>query len=89
MLTYDNTAYQDGNELAKLVERNLPDIIECGENNKVWIRVSRKKREMSLIDKVTGKTTAKVSVDDHFERIAASYGVGPRQLGAVRDALKL
>ena len=88
-LTFDNDK-SDQSDFSDLQGTNLPDEIECGENNKFWVKARRKSKVMILVDKETGKVLKKVEIDQpEFERIAASYGVGPRQIGAVNDALRL
>jgi hypothetical protein len=89
-LTFDS----DGSDQPGLEDlRNgpsTPDEIECGENNKFWVKARRKAKVMVLIDKMTGKELKKVDIlQPGFARIAQSYGVGPRQIGAVKDALRL
>lgn len=88
MLTFD----KPGPELVSIddvLHDKIGDVIECGENNEVWVNARRSTKTMELVSKVDGKVTKKVLVDEHFERIAATYGIGPRQLGAVRAALEL
>ncbi len=63
------------------------DVIECGENNDVWINARRSTCAVELVSKVDGSIKKKVTVDEHFEKIAPSYGIGPRQIGAIRAAL--
>lgn len=91
MHTFDNAQSQgEANFLEQLDTNGLPDEIECGENNKFWVKVWRKARVMVLIDKIDGKVLKKVEIEQpEFMRIAASFGVGPRQAGAAQDALKL
>jgi hypothetical protein len=88
-LTFDDAGPQLP-DLEEVRNTKIPDEIECGENNKFWVKVRRKKQVMVLIDKVTGKELKRVEIlQPSFDRIAASYGVGPRQIGAVKDALRL
>ena len=88
LLTFDQPGPQ-GIEIDDL-KSPIPDEIDCGENNKFWVKVYRKQRIMVLIDKVNGKTLKKETIDQpQFRRIAASHGVGPRQIGAVLAALEL
>lgn len=90
MLTFDNAQSQGELPFLEHLDTNIPDEIECGENNKFWVKVWRGKRLMVLIDKVDGRVLKKVEIEQpEFERIAASYGVGPRQVGAVQAALRL
>lgn len=88
LLTYDSLNLgQD--EIEALTSGELPDEVECGENNKHWIVAVRSKREMRLVSKIDGSVFRAVLVDRDFDHIAGSYGIGERQRGAVRDALKL
>ncbi len=88
-LTFDGAGPPES-DLADLGSTTYPDEIECGENNKFWVMARRKKREMVLIDKVTGKTLHSLGVDEPaFARMAKSFGVGPRQIGAVKAAMRL
>lgn len=89
MLTFDRPGPElpDFDDLKSV---KAPDEVECGENNEVWVMVVRSKKLMQLVSKVTGKATKSVEIlQPEFERIAASYGVGPRQIGAVKAALEL
>jgi hypothetical protein len=89
MLTFDRST-PDLPDFDDLKNVKAPDEIECGENNEVWVMVVRSKKLMKLVSKVTGATTKSVEIlQPEFERIAASYGVGPRQIGAVKAALEL
>jgi hypothetical protein len=89
MLTFDRPG-PDLPDIGDLENIKAPDEVECGENNEIWIKVIRSKKVMIFIDKITGKTTKTVEIlQPEFERIAASYGVGPRQIGAVKAALEL
>lgn len=76
-------------DISDLANAKIPDEIECGENNEVWVKVIRSKKLMLLISKVDGSVKKKVEIGLEFPRIAASYGVGPRQIGAVLSALEL
>jgi hypothetical protein len=88
-LTFDNDG-SDQPDLEDLRNTKIADEIECGENNKFWVMARRKAKVMVLIDKMTGKELKKVDIlQPGFARIAQSYGVGPRQIGAVKDALRL
>lgn len=88
-LTFDG-AGPPSTDLDDLGGTAYPDEIECGENNKFWVMARRKKREMVLVDKVTGKPLHSLSVDERgFARMARSFGVGPRQIGAVKAAMEL
>jgi hypothetical protein len=89
MLTFDRPG-PNLPDIDDLKSIKAPDEIECGENNERWIKVIRSKRVMIFVDKVTGKTTKTVEIlQPEFDRIAASYDLGPRQIGAVRAALEL
>jgi hypothetical protein len=88
-LTFDDAGPSQP-DFDDLKNTKAPDEIECGENNKFWVKVRRSKQVMVLIDKVTGKELKRVEINQpKFDRIAKSYGVGPRQIGAVKDALRL
>lgn len=90
LLTFDNSENGFGPDFDDLKNTKIADEIECGENNKFWVKARRKAKVMVLIDKVTGKELKKVDIlQPEFDRIARSYGVGPRQIGAVKDALRL
>lgn len=66
----------------------VPDIIECGENNAVWIRVRRSTKTVELASKQTGRVVTSVLLrnltQDH-----ALYGLTDRQVGCCFAALKL
>lgn len=71
-------------------DKGLPDEVECGENNEFWIKVHRPSKMMLFVRKVDGEIFKRVEIiQPGFRHIAASYGLGPRQIGAVRDALRL
>ena len=90
LLTFDNAASLEPSDHIDDFDGEIPDEIDCGENNKFWVKCLRQKKVMVLIDKVTGQTLHTVEIRQKaFSRIAASFGVGPRQIGAVKAALRL
>ena len=86
LLTFDHPG-PELPDIEDILHDKKADIVECGENNEVWVNAVRSKKEMQLISKVDGSVKKRVPVDDAFARIAASYGIGPRQIGAVRAAV--
>jgi hypothetical protein len=86
MLTFDDNHKPAG--IAELFGTHVPDLVECGENNAVWYQVLRSKHELQIVNKVDGKIK-RVPIDGDFTVIASSYGLGPRQIGAVFAALRL
>jgi hypothetical protein len=89
MLTFDSASgpgqSSDFDDLHKGV--TLPDVIECGENNDVWIRVRRSSKMLELVSKQTGLVATKCKLDDAW--LEDYYGLTTQQIGAVRAALKL
>jgi hypothetical protein len=89
VLTFDRPG-PDLPDIGDLASVEAPDEVEAGENNDVWIKVIRSKRVMIFVSKVTGRTTKTVEIlQPEFDRIAACYGLSPRQIGAVKAALEL
>jgi len=85
-MTFDN-AGPHTSSIEDLFGDYKPDVVECGENNEVWVNARRSTKTMELVSKIDGTVKKKVRVDENFEREAASYGIGPRQIGAVRAAV--
>ena len=70
MLTFDDLRTTPEDPLKELLEKNTPDKIEIGENNEYWLYVRRSTKQVELVSKVTGLTTAKCNVE-----YVAKYGL--------------
>lgn len=89
LLTFDNLGPSSPG-IEDLFGNYKPDVIECGENNEVWVNARYSTKSMELVSKVDGTVKRKIRVDDaHFETTAASWGIGPRQIGAVQSVLRV
>jgi hypothetical protein len=87
LLTFDADPSEP--KLEDLFDDHKPDVVECGENNEVWVNARRSTKTMELVSKVDGSAKRKIRIDDeHFQTTAVSWGIGPRQIGAVRAALE-
>jgi hypothetical protein len=88
LLTFDNLGSPENPNIKDLLGSSKPDVVECGENNEVWVNARRSTKTMELVSKVDAKVLKKVRIDDeHFEATTTSWGIGPRQIGAVRAAI--
>lgn len=86
MLTFGNAPGLNSAEGDELFPDNLPDEIECGENNDYWIRVVRSTKRVELVSKQTGAVVVRAEVPKDGSILA---GLSPAQMSAVRSALKL
>jgi len=85
LLTYDNLRIVDSDPLKSLLDKNIPDQVECGESNDYWIFVNRKTKLIELVSKEHGRIVAYCAVDD----AARKYGLSPQQISAARTGLAL
>lgn len=82
MLTYD-TKFGDIT-IADFAKSSLPDLIDVGENNDYWVRVSRRLKQLEIVSKKSGRLVTRCSVDD-----AESFGFSLALIGAARQAMEL
>jgi hypothetical protein len=89
MLTFDKNFNQNGGEGFDQLQNGvtIPDVVECGENNAVWIRVRRSSKTLELVSKQTGLVATKCLIDEMM--LADFYGLTTQQMGAVKAALNL
>jgi hypothetical protein len=86
MLTFDqDIAPNPRAELDALVNGSLPDLVECGENNDVWIKVRRSNQTFMLISKQTGAVITRCKIDDMLA--GEFYGLTPVQMRVVQSAV--
>lgn len=88
MLTFDN-AFGAAQSAFDDVKQGVvvPDVVECGENNDVWIRVRRSSKTLELISKQTGVVVTRCKVDDPM--LTDYYGLSSQQVGSVKAALNI
>jgi hypothetical protein len=85
MLTFDDSRQTPDDPLKALTAKNIPDQIECGENNDYWIFVRRSTKKIELVSKQTGKVAATCEVSN----AAITYGLSLAQISAARTGLAL
>jgi hypothetical protein len=61
------------------------DVVECGENNDVWIRVRRSTKSLELVSKQTGKIVTKCKVAEMLK--GEFYGLTPIQVRLVQGVV--
>lgn len=80
MITYDS--HITAPTFDDFLKAKRPDLVDIGENDISWLRVSRSKALVEFVSKQTGKVAVRCPLDE-----ASTFGASPAQVSAARQAL--
>jgi len=84
MFTFDTLSDEPEDPLKLLIQSQIPDLLEVGENNSYWIFCNRSTKKLELVSKFTGNIDIRCTFEE-----APKHGVTSLQIEAAKGVLKL